>query len=181
MFDVDVPRFPAYVDDEYRHCSRLQLPAFCGMQIRNGPYGAISEVGPSAGETQAVSDKTMDLDTFRTAVNWVIEHDSVIRPLVFAALVDQYWELRDEVIDNLDDEDLDSVVPEIHSPEDLALLCGLVALHIGGVNSAGEPLFGIELGCNWEEEHGAGVRLEGLKVLDSGHATVAFRFSRNKA
>jgi hypothetical protein len=106
----------------------------------------------------------------------VIEHDAEIRPKLFAALVDQYWEMRDLAIECLIDEDPDAVVPKIYTPEDLAPLCGLVTVHISGVNITGEPIFGIELGCNWETEHGAGVRFEGLKVVESGDAAVAFSF-----
>jgi hypothetical protein len=58
----------------------------------------------------------------------VIEHNADIRPKLFAALVDQYWEMRDLVIECLIDEDPDTVVPKITNPEDLAPLCGMVAL-----------------------------------------------------
>jgi hypothetical protein len=44
------------------------------------------------------------------------------------------------------------------------------------MTTTGEPNFGIELGCNWETEHGAGVQFEGLKVIEAGDASVAFTF-----
>ncbi len=176
MYNVSAPTFPEYIDDEYHHLSSIRLPAFAGMQITNGPYGAVSEPGASIGDTHAASDKSLDPKVFQGAIAWVIEHDADIRPKLFAALVDQYWEMRDLVIECLIDEDPDVVVPKIDSPEDLAPLCGLVTVHIGGMNFAGEPIFGIELGCNWETEHGAGVRFEGLRVVESGDAAVAFSF-----
>jgi hypothetical protein len=176
MYNVNAPTFPEYIDDEYHHVSSIRLPAFAGMQITNGPYGAISEPGSSTGETHAAADKSIDPTIFQAAIAWVIEHDAEIRPKLFAALVDQYWEMRDLVIECLIDEDPDAVVPKIDTPEDLAPLCGLVTFHISGMNITGEPIFGIELGCNWETEHGAGVRFEGLKVVESGDAAVAFSF-----
>jgi hypothetical protein len=176
MYNVNAPTFPEYIDDEYHHVSSIRLPAFTGMQITNGLYGAVSEPGYSTGDTHAASDKSIDPKIFQAAITWVIEHDADLRPKLFAALVDQYWEMRDLVIECLIDEDPDVVVPKIVNPEDLAPLCGLVAIHIGGMNVLGEPIFGIELGCNWETEHGAGVRFEGLKVVDSGNAAVAFSF-----
>jgi hypothetical protein len=84
--------------------------------------------------------------------------------------------MRELVIESLIDEDPDDVVPAIKSPEDLVPLCGLVTVHIGGMSAVGEPIFGIELGCNWETEHGAGVQFEGLRVMDSEDAAVAFSF-----
>jgi hypothetical protein len=177
MYNVNPPTFPAYIDDEFHHLSSIRLPAFAGMQITNGPYGAVSEPGVSTGDTHAAADKSLDPKIFQTAVQWVIDHNAAIRSQLFPALVDQYWEMRDLVLECLTDEDPDDVVPEIEQPEDLAPLCGLVALHIGGLSAAGEPIFGIELGCNWEVEHGAGVQFEGLRLVESGDAAVAFSFA----
>ena len=114
-------------------------------------------------------------------IAWVIEHDVQIRLSLFPALVDQYWEMRDLVIDCLIDEDPEEVVPEIKEPEELAALCGLVALHVGGMSDNGKPRFGIELSCNWEEEHGAGVRFVGQRVVEDGHASNAFTFPDDEA
>ena len=181
MYNTDAPPFPDYVEGEYSLLSTIQLPAFAGMQITEGPYGAVSAPGPSTGETHASADKDLDPDDFRAVVKWVIEHDSQIRSLLFPALVEQYWEMRGLVIECLIDEDPDEVVPAIKEPEELASLCGLVAIHVGGMSANGEPRFGIELGCNWEEEHGAGVRFFGLKVVEAGEASDAFSFPEKEA
>lgn len=176
MYDVDAPLFPDYIDGEFHHLSTIQLAAFAGMQIRNGPYGAVSASGPSTGETHACGDKEIDPEEFRVVVKWVIEHNAQIRLLLFPALVEQYLEMRDIVIECLIDGDLDDVVPAIEAPEELSRLRGLVALHVGSMDANGKPHFGIELGCNWEEEHGSGVRFLGLKVVEAGDAAVAFSF-----
>lgn len=176
MYNIDAPVFPEYIDDEHFHLSTIKLSAFAGMQITNGPYGAVSAPGPSSGETHAAAEKKLDPEEFRTSVKWVIEHDSEIRSLLFPALVEQYHEMRALVIEYLIDEEPDEVLPEITAPEELATLCGLVALHVGGVSSDGQPRFGFELGCNWEREHGAGVRFLGLRVVAAGDAAEAFTF-----
>ena len=180
MYNTEAPAFPEYVDDDYHHLSAIVLPAFAGMQITNGPYGAVSEPGLSTGETHAASDKELNPVEFQTVVEWVIKHNVQIRALLFPSLVEQYWEMRELVIECLIDEDPNEVVPEIQEPEDLSSLCGLVAVHIGGMSADGEPRFGIELGCNWEEEHGAGVRFLGLKVMEVGGAAEAFSFPDNE-
>ena len=181
MYNVKAPPFPEFTDDDYSHLTSIRLPAFSGMQITNGPYGAVSSPERSTGETHAAADKSIDPEVFRTVVAWVIQHDAELRPKLFSALVDQYWEMRYLVIESLIDEDPNEVVPEIKVPDDRAKLCGLVAVHIGGMSAAGEPRFGIELGCNWESEHGAGVRFEGLKVVESGDASIAFSFPDREA
>ena len=181
MYNTDAPIFPEYVDHEYHHVTSITLPAFAGMQITDGPYGAVSSPAPSTGETHAVADKNLDPELFRSVVKWIIEHDSEIRSLLFPSLVDQYWLMRDLVIDTLIDEKPDDVVPKITHPEDLAKLCGLVAVHVGGESRTGDPRFGIELGCNWDDEHGAGVRFLGLRIVESGEASDAFIFPDEEA
>ena len=181
MYHTEAPNFPEYVDDEYHHVSTITLPAFAGMQITNGPYGAVSSPGPSIGETHAVANKLLDPEVFRSVINWIIENAPAIRDLLFPALVNQYWEMRDLVIECLIDEDPDDVVPAIAEPDNLAKLCGLVAIHVGGQTADGLPRFGIELDCNWEEEHGAGVRFVGLRVVEAGDASDAFTFPKNEA
>lgn len=176
MYNVNAPVFPNYVDDKYHHLSTIRLPAFAGMQITNGPYGSVSDEGLSSGETHACANKKLTPEEFRAVIAWVIAHDIQIRSLLFPALVEQYWEMRDLVIECLIEKDHNDVVPEISEPEELASLCGLIALHVGGMSKNGEPRFGVELGCNWEEEHGAGVRFIGLKVVKAGHASDAFSF-----
>lgn len=183
MYNTEAPNFPEYVDDEYHHITTVILPAFAGMQITDGPYGAISSPEPSIGETHAVSKKSLDPAIFHSVVAWVLSNALKIRELLFPALVDQYWEMRDIIIEDLDEEDQDEVdahLPEIESPEELATLCGLVAIHVGGQTADGEPRFGIELGCNWEPEHGAGVRFEGLRVVQAGDASDAFAFPQDE-
>ncbi len=181
MYNTNAPAFPDYVEDEHFLLSSIQLPAFAGMQITEGPYGAVSSPGRSTGETHASANRDLNPDEFRAVVRWVIEHDSQIRSILFPSLVEQYWEMRDLVIECLIDEDPDEVVPVINEPEDLASLCGLVAVRVGGMSADGEPRFGIELGCNWDEEHGAGVRFLGLKVVEAGEATDAFSFPDKEA
>jgi hypothetical protein len=62
MYNVHAPPFPEYVDDDYHHLSTIRLPAFAGMQITDGPYGAVSSPGPSTGETHACAEKELDPD-----------------------------------------------------------------------------------------------------------------------
>lgn len=133
MYNTDAPKFPEHVDNEHSHASTIILPAFAGTQIRNGPYGAVSAPGSSDGETHAVSDKSLPLEDFKRAVDWVIKHDAQIRDALFVSFVDHYNEMREQVIECLVDEDPDDIVPEVRSPNELLRLCGLIALHVNSV------------------------------------------------
>src|ERR1700722_1407223 len=88
MYNVNPPPFPEFTDDEYHHLSSIRLPAFAGMQITNGPYGAVSDPGASRGDTHAAADRELAPDVFRMAVAWVIQHNTELRPRLFSALVD---------------------------------------------------------------------------------------------
>ena len=159
MYDVDAPLFPDYLDDDLYYLSTIRLPAFAGTQITDGPYRDVSAEGPSTGVTHAYAEKPLNLDVFHAVVKWVIEHDAEIRALVFPALVEHYWMMRDLVIESLIDQDPDEILPAIKGPEELAPLCGVEAIYVGGMSANGVPRFGVSFDCNWENEHGAGVRL----------------------
>lgn len=88
----------------------------------------------------------------------------------------QYWENREYLLESLIDEDPDDVVPEIQGNDDLRDLCGIVGIHIKKPGKDGSHRFGIEFGCTWEDEHGAGVRFENLDAVENGHASDAFDF-----
>ncbi|GEM_PF-4998329 len=65
MYNVKAPPFPEFTDDEYSHLTSIRLPAFSGMQITNGPYGAVSSPERSTGETHAAADRPGGYDSRR--------------------------------------------------------------------------------------------------------------------
>lgn len=176
MYDTDAPEYPETITDKYFMYTSIKSDGFAGLNVRNGPYGALSNDEPSGGTVKYSADKEMDKDIFLAESKWVSDHAAEILDLALAAMVDQYWENREYVLECLVDEDPNVVVPEISGPRDLKKLCGIVAVHIKEPDSSGSHRFGIEFGCNWEDEHGAGVRFENLKVIEEGHASSAFDF-----
>ena len=144
------------------------------MLITNGPYGAVSESGPSDGTTHACASLSLDLADYMTAIEWILKHDSQVCSQLFVSLTPYYKQQREMLVANFGEAYASSIAPEITTPQQLIPLCGLVALHIGEVTTAGHARFGIELGCNWEEEHGAGVRFNGLEIEEVGDAQAAF-------
>ncbi len=109
-------------------------------------------------------------------MNWVEANALDILDKSLESFIEQYWDMRDLVIESLIDEKPDDVVPLISSYKDLIRLCGIVAVHIKGSGSIDAPRFGVEFGCNWEEEHGAGTNFKGLKLVKSGSAFEGFDF-----
>lgn len=176
MYNTDIPEYPEIITDQFSMYTSIKSGGFAGLNVRNGPYGALSSAKPSDGTVDYSADKDMDRDFFLAESKWVSDHAVEILDLALAAMVDQYWENREYVLECLGDEDPNEVAPKISCPQDLKNLCGIVAVHIKNSDSSGSHRFGIEFGCNWEDEHGAGVRFENLKVIEEGEASVAFDF-----
>ena len=176
MYSVNPPKYPETKVDEYFKYTSMIVDGFSGLQIRNGVYGSVSSSEASNGEVHFCCDKDLETESFLSVVNWVEENGKELLEISLKSFVEQYWEMRDLVIESLIDEDPDEVVPEISTFEDLRKLCGIVAIHVKGSGTKSEPRFGIEFGCTWEDEHGAGVSFNGLKIIESGHASDAFDF-----
>jgi len=51
---------------------------------------------------------------------------------------------------------------------------GLVAIHVLGVAKGGVAYVGLELGCDWDEEHGAGLMLHKARIVKVGGADTSF-------
>ncbi|WP_417534866.1 DUF6985 domain-containing protein [Marinobacterium stanieri] len=176
MYNTDAPPYPEINCDEYCIYTSIKSDGFSGLNVRNGPYGALSSCEPSDGTVHYSGDKDMGTETFLTESKWVSDHAVEILDAALSAMVDQYWENREYVLECLVDEDPNEVVPEISAPQDLKILCGIVAVHINTPDDSGNHRFGIEFGCNWEDEHGAGVRFKNLIAIEDGHASEAFDF-----
>ncbi|BHH82383.1 DUF6985 domain-containing protein [Desulforhopalus sp. 52FAK] len=176
MYNVNPSKYPKTNVDEYFKYTSTIVDGFAGLQIRNGMYGSVSSSEASDGEVHFCCDKELDTELFLSIVNWVDANGKELLETSLKSFVEQYWEMRDLVIESLIDEDPDEVVPEISSFADLAKLCGIVAIHVKGSGTRSEPRFGIEFGCTWEDEHGAGVSFSGLKVIESGQGSEAFDF-----
>lgn len=176
MFNIDTRPFPEIVTDEFFKYTKKKVVGFEGLQIRNGPYGALSSVGVSDGVVDFCCHKEMETSEFLKVVDWVANNGEQLLNMALESFVEFYWEMRDVVIPTLVNENPDDIVPKISDYSDLARLCGIVAVHVSEFKNNGEHLFGIEFGCNWEDEHGAGCRFEGLKLIESGDGSDSFSY-----
>jgi hypothetical protein len=171
-----VPRYPKTSSDEFFIYTSLLSPGFAGLKLSFKTQGAVTSHTPLDGCIDFCGDKGMDSGTFLAESKWVSDHSHQIIGLALSALLDQYWENRQYVLECLIDEDPNEVVPIITGPDDLKSLCDIVAVHIKEPGELGTHRFGIEFDCNWEEEHGAGVRFENLNVICEGHGSVSFDY-----
>jgi hypothetical protein len=176
MYNYNPPNYPEFFSDEYFHITNIQLSSFQGFQIRNGKYGAVSSPEPSDGHVHLVIDIDLDPKNVENHITWITNNQSKLRDLVIRILAKYYLSERDQIIEAYAPEDVSGFLPEISNSNEIIKMSGVVAVFMSGEEKDGIPYFGIEFGCTWEDEHGVGILLRGLEVLEVGHADTAFSF-----
>lgn len=175
MYSVKVPQFPEILVEEDCIYSSFLVPGFAGLQERNGPYGEISSEKHSNGQTDfRAEEEDIPKEEFKKAIQWIADNSSEILDKALMSMMDYYEEMKDIIHEDYEPSEAVKYAPEISSHEDLASLCGVSSVFILDVSKQSELVFGIEFGCTWEEEHGAGVQFRGLQVIESGGADVSF-------
>lgn len=176
---MNLPTFPEFIwEDDCFWVTSARLPDWTGYQIRNGPYGAVSETGVSDGTVKLLfapegrEDGPLTEEEIRL-VRWVVDNQAAVHDAMLHRLLEHYPGLRDEFLDYFIDEDMaKQCLPEVKTPAELKALLGIVSINVHQIQDA-EPYIGVELGCTWDDEHGVGVLLHGARPLEVGGADTA--------
>jgi hypothetical protein len=86
--------------------------------------------------------------------------------LAATALYDQYTSLQ--LAYDYDDQDKASFMPDLSSAEEIYDLIDVVGVNVHPVSRDGMPYVGIEFDTRWDPEHGAGVLINGERVVEVG-------------
>lgn len=175
---MNLTTFPNFFFDGYFWTTYANLPAWTGFQVRNGPYGAISSDEKSSGIHKIVfapegRDGQELNDGERSLVQWVVDHEKAIHDEVIALLFKLYPAIQTTYLEAYG-EDGNDILPDISELNEIKSIVGIVTIHVHQVSKNGIPYIGIELGCDWDEEHGAGILLHGSTPLEVGGADTAF-------
>lgn len=178
MYNENPPLFPQFHWNDYFWITSAVLPSWAGFQIRNGPYGAVSSNGVSDGLIHIVfAPEGRDHSPLRpdeaSMVRWVIDNEKSIHDGAMGRLLEEYPRFREQALDCYDEEDAAEVAPPATTVDELKRLCGIVSINVHPLVKADIPFLGVEFGCTWEEEHGAGVLLHGSSALECGAADTA--------
>lgn len=95
----------------------------------------------------------------------------VVIALAVAAIYGQYASLQLEY--DYDDDDRAAYMPDISSAEEIYDLINVVGVNVHQVSRDGLPYIGIEFATRWDPEHGAGVLINGERVVEVGGADSA--------
>lgn len=169
---IDVPPFPRLTWDEFFWVGEVRLPSWAGFQARRGAYAARSDAAPSDGTARL---SVSSLDEARTpptpeqaaALQHLLDYEAAVFAAASAALVEYGAE-------HIDDFESDEPPPEVNGVDDLRGLVGLYGVHVLTPSKDGVAYVGLEFGCTWDEEHGAGVMLHRDRVVDVGGADSSF-------
>ncbi|MBW3539182.1 MAG: hypothetical protein KY476_02835 [Planctomycetes bacterium] len=181
MSSENPPLFPQFRWDGYYWISSAPLPSWKGFQAGNGPYGALSGDGEADGLVQIVfapegrDDSPLTADEIEL-VRWVIDNEQSVHDALMARLLAEYPSLREDVLDDYDEDEAAELLPPATTVDELKKLCGIVSINVHQLVKSGKPFIGDELGCTWDEEHGAGVLLHGDTALECGGADTAILF-----
>lgn len=170
----------------------MVLPTWTGFQSRLGPYGAPSRrmkrprarisfhPGESGdGKLSGPSDEQ------RAAYAYLVNHEAAVTGAILARVLRAYPKLRKSYHDAFDidpdvkpeyADELDALfddhkpLPVIRHARELRKVMGLAWIHVLDVAKAGVAYVGFELGCDWDDEHGAGLMMHKARVVDFGGA-----------
>jgi hypothetical protein len=178
MYAKNPHLFPEFERNDNSWITSTILPSWAGFQIRNGPYGAVSDEGESDGlihmvfAPEGLDDSSMAAE-MTSMVGWVIENERSVHDRAMARLLQEYPGFREQFLDCFDEDEADQLAPPVTSIAELKRLCGIVSINVQPLLKAGVPFVGVEFGCTWDEEHGAGVLLHGSRALECGGADTA--------
>jgi hypothetical protein len=155
----------------------MKLPAWSGFQSRRGGYNSQDSESPADGTVEIhvnPGEPHAPLEPTAAqcrAMDFQIQHGEAVVNAVLAALMPYYLEMKKEW--DLDDE----LMPPVKEPAEFCSRMGLGVVHVLPHEKEGVSYVGLEIGCDWEEEHGLGVVLLKDRVVEIADGEIAFSWA----
>lgn len=173
MGDNREPAFPDFTWDEYFWITTARLPSW-GECDRRRYYGSKSqgEIVEFCFAPEGRGDEPLTEDEVKL-VSWIIEHERAIHDSMLQGLFKSYPGIREEVLEEISEDDVDECLPVVDTPKDFDKHIGIHGINVHQIDDGKAPYFGIELWCPWDEDHTQGILMHGLDVLEVGDVSVA--------
>jgi hypothetical protein len=149
----------------------LVLEAWKGFQSRQGAYGSQDKEGKSDGRIK-VTIEGVSIDYVKVsspaqvaAIRYLVDHAEEIKVSLLNGLLDKFPSWK---------EIYEEYLPEVSEIGQFRDLIGISWLHVMSAEKEGYAYIGFELGCTWDEEHGAGVMMHKERVIEIGQADTSF-------
>lgn len=149
------------------------LPSWKGFQNTSGQYGVRKGDAASTGLTRIVfapegRNNEALTESEVASILWVIKNEAALSDTAISSLYAEYPSLQRRY-----SEEQGKVMPDLESPEGLRALIGLHSVNVHPILKDGIPYVGFELGCSWDEEHGLGILVHGVRTVRIGGADTA--------
>lgn len=95
-----------------------------------------------------------------------------LTPVVVAALHREYPALREAY--GSSDSEVAQYMPLAESIDDVYALVSLSSISVHQIEREGVPYVGFAFDARWDVEHGAGVLMNGPRVVDTGYIDTSF-------
>ena len=153
------------IGDDYE--GSLLLDAWKGFQSRRGPYASQDKEERSSGQVK-VTVEGIPVDYVKVcsaaqvaSIHHLVEHAESIRDSLLKGLLDIFPSWKEVYGEYL---------PDVSDVSQFKDVIGLSYLHILSAEKDGFAYIGFELGCSWDDEHGAGVLMHKERVIEVGQA-----------
>jgi uncharacterized protein DUF6985 len=165
------------LEDDLWWTAQTVLPSWSGFQSRRGAYGSQDTAKPSDGAVRIVfapeGRDTSPLTAEDTSlIEWFLQREALVSAAVLSSLLKAYPSLQRDY--GYSGKEKAQLMPDVLKSADFRELIGLHTVFVHPLDKNGVPYLGFELGCTWDIEHGLGVLMHGLRVVQVGGADTAF-------
>jgi len=164
--------------DDHGFCwvMKTALPSWKGYLDCSGGYGSDGGSPVSDGSVDIVfapegRDNCPLTERERALVSWLIDNEQAVSEAVKSAIFAAYPALQESY--GYNESEAAKYMPRISSVSDLRQLIGLYAVNVHQVVKNDLPYLGFEFGCAWDEEHGLGVLMHGMRAVEVGEGDTA--------
>ena len=152
------------------------LPSWEGYLDRTGAYGGPGKSSSTDGSVELVfapegRDASPLTDQELSLINWFLENEPSVSDAAKRAIFQKYPVLQDSY--GYSTREKAEFMPDISSIDELTQLIGLYAVNIHQIEKDSTPYIGLEFGCTWDEEHGLGVLMHGIRPVEVGGGDTA--------
>ncbi|WP_170765307.1 DUF6985 domain-containing protein [Ruegeria lacuscaerulensis] len=105
-------------------------------------------------------------------VEWVVASLDEISEAALSSFL-RYYPVMKKNLDGYDAEEQEALMPDVTSVQELSSLINLRTICVHQITRAGVPYVGLEFDCTWDEEHGLGILMNGVRTVEIGGADVA--------
>lgn len=102
-----------------------------------------------------------------TSIHYLVEHSVIVRDSLLKGLLDilpSWKEVYEEYL------------PDVSNINQFKDLIGISYVHVMSAEKDGYAYMGFELGCSWDDEHGAGVLMQNQALVE----IIAVRYSTRR-